>query len=115
MAKPTPSIVEAIDKTALNLLLKIDGDSSLTPDQATIFTEQVKAFGEIVKWAQTRATLLPKDDTPKDSKFVGIKSSFHAVSAKSGDRGSGGKAKAPSNTPIATSSDDSGDADSEDD
>ena len=45
MAKPTPSIVEAIDKTALNLLLKIDGDSSLTPDQATIFTEQVKAFG----------------------------------------------------------------------
>lgn len=109
MAKPTPEIISAIDKTALSLLRKIDGDSSLTPDQATIFTEQVRAFGEIVKWAQARQLLLPKDETPKDSKFVGIKSDFHAASAKDRNRRGGGE-KATRDTPIVIATSDDGDA-----
>jgi len=76
----TETLVAAIDDTALKLLQKIGGDSSLTPQDSTIFTEQVKAFDVVVRWAEKRETLVPK--APKDNKFDGIKREFHAVGAK---------------------------------
>ncbi len=82
----TPTLVEEIDKTAFKLLQKIGGDSNLTADQSTIFTEQVKAFAVVVSWAEKRESLVSKT---KDSVFDGLKRDFHAVGAKT--RGRGGR------------------------
>jgi hypothetical protein len=71
-------LVDAIDKTAFKLLRKIGGDDTITPQDSAILTEQVKAFGEIVKWAQARPLLVPKDEGKSDAKFARIKDDFHA-------------------------------------
>ena len=72
------ALVEAIDKAALGLLQKISGDSSMEAQDSAILVEQVKAFGEIVKWAQARPSLIPKDDKAAE-KFVKLKDDFHGV------------------------------------
>jgi hypothetical protein len=72
------SLVEAIDATALGLLQKISGDSTMTTQDSAILVEQVKAFGEIVKWAQVRPSLIPKDNQA-DAKFAKLKDDFHGV------------------------------------
>src|SRR5579863_80839 len=77
------SLVEAIDDTAFKLLQKIGGDSNVASE---LFTEQVKAFDVVVRWAEKRESLVPKE--VKDSKFDGIKRDFHAFGAKGRGRGS---------------------------
>jgi hypothetical protein len=72
------SLVEAIDRTALGLLQKISGDNTMTTQDSAILVEQVKAFGEIVKWAQARPSLIPKDNQA-DAKFAKLKDDFHGV------------------------------------
>ena len=92
VAKPPDTLVEAIDKTAFKLLRKIAVDDTITQQDSAILTEQVKAFGEIVKWAQARPSLIPKEDA-RDAKFAGMKEKFHESSrTPRGRRGAGSPA-----------------------
>ena len=85
-------LVAAIDRTAFKLLRKIGGDDTITAQDSAILTEQVKAFGEIVKWATARRELVPKQEA--DSKFSVIKGSFHAASRTPRSRRSANQASA---------------------
>ena len=91
-------LVEAIDKTALGLLQKISGDSTMTTQDSAILVEQVKAFGEIVKWAQARPSLMPKDNQA-DMKFAKLKDDFHGVSRTPRGRRAAGSPPAESRPP----------------
>jgi hypothetical protein len=81
MSKPDrDDLIAEIDNTARILLRKIGGDSNLTKDQSIILGEQVKAFGEILKWAAIRKDLLPKVEN-KANTFTLIKDRFHENAA----------------------------------
>ena len=95
------SLVEAIDKTALGLLQKISGDSTMTTQDSAILVEQVKAFGEIVKWAQARPSLIPKDNQA-DAKFAKLKDDFHGVNRTPRGRRAADPAPAEIGTPSAS-------------
>jgi Zonular occludens toxin (Zot) len=82
MARTKEALVEAIDSTAFTLLRKIGGDATMTTQESAILTEQVKAFGEIVKWAQARPGLIPKEEVKTDAKFAKMKDDFHAASSR---------------------------------
>ena len=78
MTDQSESLVEAIDRTAFTLLQKIGGAGTMDQKASSILTEQVKAFGEIVKWATARQELVPKDEKRSDAKFTAIKDVFYA-------------------------------------
>ena len=112
------TLVETIDDTAMKLLKKVSGDDKLEGDGAiTLFLEQIKAFEAIVKWAVARTPLLPKTETPKETRFAGLKRNFNAGAggkAKRGARGSAAKAAGGSADEAAGSDPDS-DADADPD
>ena len=74
-----PDLLVQIDATARTLLRKIGGDGNLTKQQSEILTEQVKAFDVVVKWAQVRKDLLPREE-PRATKFASMKGQFHGGS-----------------------------------
>lgn len=86
------SLLAEIDNTAITLLSKIKGGDSVSSGAADpqidreLLMEQVKAFAEVVKWAQIRSELINANTPKKDTKLDGLKSRFGG-SASGGRRG----------------------------
>jgi len=71
-------LVTALDDAAFRLLRKVGKDGTVSAQDSAILVEEVKAFGEVVKYAEIRVGLIPKDNKA-DAKFVGIKETFHGI------------------------------------
>lgn len=115
-AEPEVDLIAQIDSTARTLLRRIEGGVNMKADESAILSEQVKAFDAIVKWANVRKDLLPKDEKPKDTKFAGIKSAFRSGATPRNRGGPGGSAAGKDSAVSAASAPagaDDGDGDEE--
>jgi len=70
-------LLEEIDAAAFRLLRKIGAKDTMSTEASDILVGEIKAFGEIVKYAEVRADLMPKDGA--DAKFAKMKDAFHAA------------------------------------